>query len=188
MIFNSDDEERGFTVLKAVQLCSDEEIQAHDEQFRPRIPTTRTRGSYISLGKLRCPHPIRAYKFNYPNLMAATWDKFVVTFDVPKMELISSFKCRKDYKVPLGENDIMFNHQEDGGEPIKFNYIDHDSEFVYLIGVNREVLVYDRETGRLLWNLDDYWTSRKPQSLACQWKNSRGLKPLCEFEEISLIK
>lgn len=150
-----------FEVYKSERLCSPAELN--------NLPSRR--GHFIPVGRLSSSHPVRAYKFNYPHLCLASWDRFVVTFNVPEMEVESIFPCDG-----LGGN-------------TRFNYIDFDENYVFLVG--RDVWVYERRNGQLIWSLKKWCREGETNKPSGYKYSSNGigapdLLPLCILYEYAL--
>ncbi|PWN50513.1 hypothetical protein IE53DRAFT_387168 [Violaceomyces palustris] len=110
------------------------------------------RGHYQMYTILNSPRSIRAYRFQFPMLAAATLDGGVLFFDVPRKEVVQTI-------------DISQSAHRDAN----VNYIDFDDEYVFLVGTGAKcVTVFSRETGEMVWSLGSHFEQGKQAPVT--WK------------------
>ncbi|CBQ72963.1 conserved hypothetical protein [Sporisorium reilianum SRZ2] len=116
------------------------------ESLVPDLGRPPDRGHYQRFTVLSSTRPIRAYRFQFPYLCAASQDGFILIWDVPQQELVET---------------IDFRHSPHRGGNI--NYIDFDDEFVFLNGLGaKSVSVFSRRTKSMVWNMGQHFAAGQP--------------------------
>ncbi|EST05594.1 Quinonprotein alcohol dehydrogenase-like superfamily [Kalmanozyma brasiliensis GHG001] len=116
------------------------------ESLVPDLGRPPDRGHYQRFAVLSSTRPIRAYRFQFPYLCAASQDGFILIWDVPQQELVETIDFR--------------DSPHRGGN---INYIDFDDEFVFLNGLGaKSVSVFSRRTKRLVWNMGQHFAAGQP--------------------------
>ena len=123
------------------EIWRNERLIPQDELGRPP-----QRGHFQQYTILSSPRSVRAYRFQYPTLAAASTDGAVVFWNVPTKEVVQTI-------------DISSSPHRDGN----ITYIDFDDEYIFIVGVGaKTVTVFSRETGHIAWNLGDHFESGRP--------------------------
>ncbi|KAJ1041128.1 hypothetical protein NDA10_004999 [Ustilago hordei] len=113
------------------------------ERLVPDLGRAPDRGHYQRFTILSSTRPIRAYRFQFPYLCAASQDGFITIWDVPQQEVVETIDMR--------------DSAHRGGN---ITYIDFDDEFVFLNGIGaKSVSVFSRRTQRLVWSLGQHFAS-----------------------------
>ncbi|GAK64497.1 uncharacterized protein PAN0_005c2711 [Moesziomyces antarcticus] len=129
------------------------------ERLVPDLGRPPDRGHYQRFAVLSSTRPVRAYRFQFPYLCAASQDGFVMIWNVPDKELVQSI-------------DFRDSPHRDGN----VNYIDFDDDFVFLNGVGaKSVSVYSRRTGRQVWNMGQHFAAGRPPP--APWRVQRAPSP-----------
>lgn len=101
------------------------------------------RGHFQRFTILDSVRPIRAYRFQYPYLCAATQDGFILIWHVPQQKVVETINMRDS---PHRDGNIT--------------YIEFDDEFVFLNGVGaKSVSVFSRATQQMVWNMGQHFAS-----------------------------
>ncbi|EPQ30357.1 uncharacterized protein PFL1_01883 [Pseudozyma flocculosa PF-1] len=138
--------------LDHFEVWKSERISSRDE-LGGKAPE---RGRYLPHARLTSPRAIRAYRFQFPVLAAATRDGAVLLWNVPERRLFQTI-------------DISASPHGDGN----INYIDFDDEYVFLIGDGaKNVSVFSRATSRMAWNLGEHF--EKGRAGPSTWRTTRG--------------
>ncbi|WFD19213.1 hypothetical protein MCAP1_001436 [Malassezia caprae] len=131
-------------------MIFDRESRGHFEVWRseriiPEVAEPR-RGAYRQYAILDAPHPILAYRFQYPTLLSATADDYVLLYDVPSRTLTQ--------KISLASTATRgVNMYVDAlTQPLHF-----DDNFVFLVGGSTfSITVLSRATQSAVWHLRDH--------------------------------
>ncbi|TKY85700.1 hypothetical protein EX895_005240 [Sporisorium graminicola] len=116
------------------------------ENLIPDLGRPPDRGHYQRFTVLSSTRPIRAYRFQFPYLCAASQDGFILIWNVPQQELVETIDFR--------------DSPHRGGN---INYIDFDDEFVFLNGLGaKSVSVFSRRTSRMVWNMGQHFAAGQP--------------------------
>lgn len=116
------------------------------ESLVPDLGRPPDRGHYQRFTVLSSTRPIRAYRFQFPYLCAASEDGFILIWNVPQQELVETIDFR--------------DSPHRGGN---INYIDFDDEFVFLNGRGaKSVSVFSRCTKSMVWTLGQHFASGRP--------------------------
>ena len=113
------------------------------ERLVPDLGRAPDRGHFQRYTILSSTRPIRAYRFQFPYLCAASQDGFVMIWNVPQQEVVETIDFRNS------------SHRESN-----INYIDFDDDFVFLVGLGaKSVSVFSRHTRQLVWNMGQHFAS-----------------------------
>ncbi|GAC94128.1 hypothetical protein PHSY_001697 [Pseudozyma hubeiensis SY62] len=143
------------------------------ESLVPDLGRAPDRGHYQRFTILSSTRPIRAYRFQFPYLCAASQDGFILIWDVPRQELVETIDFR--------------NSPHRGGN---INYIDFDNQFVFLNGLGaKSVSVFSRRTKSLVWNLSQHFASGQPPPTTWRLKQpAASTSPQSAFVRQQLVK
>lgn len=116
------------------------------ERLVPDLDRAPDRGHYQRYTILSSTRPIRAYRFQFPYLCAASQDGWITIWHVPQQQVVE-------------EIDMRGSPHRDGN----ITYIDFDDEFVFLNGVGaKSVTVFSRQTKQLVWNMGQHFAAGAP--------------------------
>lgn len=103
------------------------------------------RGHFDHYATLASPRPPRALRFQYPNLVVATLDGHLLTWDIVSKTVVQDIDL------------------EDSVHKDNVNYIDFDDEFIFLCGTGGKcVTAVSRKKGSIIWSLSMHFESNLP--------------------------
>lgn len=116
------------------------------ERLVPDLGRAPDRGHYQRFTVLSSVRPIRAYRFQFPYLCAASQDGFIMIWNVPQKEVVETIDFRQSA------------HREGN-----INYIDFDDEYVFLVGNGaKSMSAFSRHNGEMVWNMGQHFASGRP--------------------------
>lgn len=116
------------------------------ERLIPDLGRAPDRGHFQRFTVLSSTRAIRAYRFQFPYLCAATQDSHILIWDVSQQKVVET---------------IDFRDSPHSGHNV--NYVDFDDDFVFLVGAGaKSVSVFSRRTQRMVWTLGRHFASGAP--------------------------